>query len=157
MSDFLARFSFREKAIVAFAIIILLVLTVHAFVVEPYQLRLQTAKSEIDQYQADLEWMRSITPQLMPVEASQTTVSIDGSLANFVDQTVRQQGLSEQLSQISPVDDDVIRMRFSGVNFNRLVTFVALIYSSGLEVRDIRITPSESPGFVDSNLILFRP
>jgi len=47
-------------------------------------------------------------------------------------------------------------MRLSAVDFNRLVGFIARIYTSGLEIRDIRITSTDTPGLVDSNLVLFR-
>jgi hypothetical protein len=47
-------------------------------------------------------------------------------------------------------------MRYVDVDFNRLVGFIARVSSSGLEVRDLRITPADVAGIVDSNIVLVR-
>ena len=47
-------------------------------------------------------------------------------------------------------------MRLSEVDFNRLISFIARIYTSGLQVQDIRITAADDSGLVDSNIVLFR-
>ena len=157
MDKLLARYSPRERLIVAVAAIALLAVAVHALVIEPYQIRAQTLRDDLEQQKADLEWMRTAV-QRLPIGGVVVAgdAEIDGTLASFVDQAVRQQGLSGQLSSITPVGDDVIRMRLSAVDFNRLIGFVARIYSSGLAVRDIRITTTDTPGLVDSNIVLFR-
>jgi type II secretory pathway component PulM len=81
---------------------------------------------------------------------------IDGTLANFIDQVVRRQGLRQQLSQISPIGNDEIRMRYKAVDFNRLVSFIAEVNTKGLLVKDMRILPSVNPGIVDSNIVFVR-
>ena len=75
---------------------------------------------------------------------------------NFINQAVSRQGLSQQLSQMSPIGDDEIRMRYNAVDFNRLVGFIAQVNSSGLEIKDLRISAADNPGVVDSSLILVR-
>jgi hypothetical protein len=47
-------------------------------------------------------------------------------------------------------------MRYKAVDFNRLVSFIGQINTSGLEVRDIRILPGDIPGIVDSHIVLVR-
>lgn len=157
MDKLLARYSPRERLIVGIAALALLGVSIHALVIEPYQLRLQSLQEELEQQRADLEWMRSAVLRL-PVGGVvvASDAEIDGTLANFVDQAVRQQGLNSQLASMSPVGDDVIRMRLSAVDFNRLIGLIAGIYSNGLEVRDIRITATDTPGLVDSSIVLFR-
>jgi len=157
MFDFLARFSAREKLIVGLALLVLGVIVVHAQVIEPYQLRLAELQDEIVQRRADLKWMKSAVASIPAEAATSSTVAIDGTLANFIDQAVRRQGLAEQLSQMSPVGADEIRMRFAAVDFNRLIGFIALVNTSGLEIKDIRISPGDDPGIVDCNLVLLRP
>ena len=157
MAEWLARYSPRERLIIYAAAAVLFVLLVHALVLEPYQTRKQALQDELEQQRSDLEWMRSAVARLpagglTPANNAQ----INGTLANFVDQAVRQQGLSAQLASMSPVGNDIIRMRLSAVDFNRLVGFIARIYSSGLQVQDIRITSTGTPGLVDSNIVLLR-
>ena len=156
MSELLARYSPREKMIVAVALLVMLVIGGHALVIEPYLQRVAALQDEIEQQRADLEWMRSAVARLPNSAMTADSDEIRGTLANFIDQAVRRQGLAGQLSQMSPVGEDEIRMRYSAVEFNRLIAFIALVNSSGLAVKDIRISPAETPGIVDANLVLER-
>ena len=158
MFSFLAQYSLREKALVAVALLVVVVLSVHAFVIEPYQARVATLHQDIEQQNTDLVWMKSAVVRLPAagVVNSASNQAISGTLANFIDQVVRRQGLNNQLSQISPIGNDEIRMRYKAIDFNRLVGFIAQINTNGLEVKDIRILPSDIPGIVDSHIILVR-
>ena len=158
MFNSLAQYSLREKAIVASALLVVILLGLHAFVIEPYQEHVATLQQDIEQQNTDLVWMKSVVARLPAggIANSPSNQAISGTLANFIDQVVRRQGLSEQLSQISPIGNDEIRMRYKAVDFNQLVSFVAQVNTSGLDVRDIRILPTDVPGIVDSNLVLVR-
>lgn len=156
MFEFLARYSLREKAIVALALLVVVVIGIHALVIEPYRERIETLRGEIEQQQNDLIWMRSAVAGMPAAGAGVTADKISGTLANFIDQAVRSQGLSGQLSQMSPIGSDEIRMRYQAVDFNRLVGFIAEVSSSGLSVKNIRISPADNPGIVDSSLVLVR-
>ena len=156
MSEWFNKLAPRERLIVLTAAAVLFVLLVHALVIGPYQEKRQALQDELEQQQADLAWMRTAVTRLPVTGATQGSAQINGTLANFVDQAVRQQGLSGQLSSMSPVGNDTIRMRLSAVDFNRLIAFIARIYTSGLQIRDVRISSTGTPGLVDSNLVLFR-
>jgi type II secretory pathway component PulM len=158
MFSFLAQYSLREKAIVAAALLVVIILGVHAFVIAPYQERVALLHEAIEQQNTDLVWMQSAVASLPAAGAANPAggQAISGTLANFIDQVVRRQGLSEQLSQISPVGNDEIRMRYNAVDFNRLVSFIAQVNTSGLAIKDIRILPADIPGIVDSNIVLVR-
>ena len=156
MSEILARYSLREKLIVLTALLVMLVIGAHALVIEPYQLRVVELQDELQQQRADLDWMRSAVASLPAATDTSSSVKINGTLANFVDQAVRRQGLSGQLTQISPVGSDEVRMRYSAVDFNQLIGFIAQVNASGLDVKDIRISPGDNPGIVDSNVVLVR-
>ena len=156
MSEWLARYSLREKMIVALALLVMVVIGVHSLVIEPYFLRVDELQTELEQQRADLDWMRSAVASLPAESAARNSVQINGTLANFVDQAVRRQGLSGQLTQMSPVGADEIRMRYSAVDFNQLIGFIAQVTASGLDVKDIRISPGDIPGIVDSNVVLER-
>jgi type II secretory pathway component PulM len=156
--SFLAQYSMREKAIVAIALLVVVVLGVHAFVIEPYQTGISALHEDIEQQNSDLAWMKSAITRL-PVASAMNSAGkqvIDGTLANFIDQVVRRQGLRQQLSQISPIGNDEIRMRYKAVDFNRLVSFIAEVNTKGLLVKDMRILPSVNPGIVDSNIVFVR-
>ena len=156
MAELLARYSQREKLIVAFALLIAIAIGSHALIIEPYLLRVAELQDEIEQQRDDLDWMRSAVARIPASKAVADGSEISGTLASFIDQVVRRQGLSGQLTQMSPVGTDEIRMRYSAVDFNRLIAFIAEVNSSGLEVRDMRISPAEDAGIVDSNIVLVR-
>ena len=156
MLSLLERYTLREKAIVGLGLLVLFGLGVHAFVVEPYQLRITELEQQIEQQRTDLEWMRSAVAGLPTASANQAESRISGTLANFIDQVVRRQGLAGQLSQMSPIGSDEIRMRYSAVDFNRLVGFIAQVNANGLEIKDIRISAVDDPGVVDSSIVLVR-
>ena len=156
MSEMLARYSLREKIIVVVALLVVVVIGVHALVIEPYQLRVVELQGELEQQRADLDWMKSAVAKMPATASAPSTVEISGTLANFVDHAVRRQGLSGQLTQMSPVGTDEIRMRYSAVDFNQLIGFIAQVNASGLDVKDIRISPGDNPGIVDSNVVLVR-
>ena len=156
MLKLLERYTLREKAIVGLGLLVLIVLGIHAFVIEPYQERVATVREAIAQQRADLAWMRSAVAGMPTGEAVAGTAQISGTLANFINQAVQRQGLSGQLSQISPIGNDEVRMRYSAVDFNRLVSFIAQVNSSGLDIKDIRISAADNPGIVDSSLVLVR-
>jgi len=157
MSEFLARYSLREKLIVLVAMVVVIVIGVHALVIEPYQMRVAALHDEIEQQRTDLVWMKSTVARMPTSVTSSSTTQISGTLANFIDQAVRRQGLSEQLSQMSPIGTDEIRMRYKAIDFNRLIGFIAEVNSNGLEVQDMRILSSDVPGIVDSHIVLMRP
>ena len=156
MLKLLEQYSTREKAIVAVALLVALGVGLHAFAIEPYLQRKAELSDAIEQARADLDWMRSAVTRLPAGGVAQVDAEITGTLANFVDQAVRRQGLSGQLSQMSPVGADEIRMRYSSVDFNRLIDFIARVNESGLEIKDIRITAVDNPGLVDSSIVLVR-
>ncbi len=156
MFSFISRYSMREKMIVAAGLLVLTVLGLHSFVIEPYQERMVFLEESIAQKNNDLVWMKTTAARLpqTSVDAATENQAIVGTLANFIDQVVRQQGLSEQLSQISPIGNNEIRMRYKAVDFNALLSFIAQVNTSGLEIKDIRILPAGAPGIVDSNIVL---
>ena len=156
MLEYFYRFTPRERAIIALALLVAIGLGLHALVIEPYQQRIAELEDAVEQQRADLAWMRSAIVGMPAGEIASDNTQIEGTLANFIDQAVSSLGLTAQLSQISPIGSDEVRMRYNAVEFNRLVNFIARINTSGLEIKDLRVTAVDTPGKVDSSLILVR-
>lgn len=150
------KYSARERLVVVTALLVGLLLAGHAFIIEPYQLRVDELRSKVEQKSSDLLWMQSVVPRLSKSGLVESVEKIDGSLANYIDQRVRKLGLSGKLSQMTPVGNDEIRMRYSAVDFNRMIDFVAQMNASGLEITDIRISNIDKPGTVDSSIVVVR-
>ena len=154
MNDFLSKFSPREKTIVTFATISLFGLLVHALIIEPYNQKQLELNEALEQGKIDLLWMRSAVVRL-PQNNAITKVSIfEGSLANLIDKEVRSQDLNSFLAQMTPINDDEIRVRYKNINFNRLLNFIAQVNSQGLKVKDLRINATDKAADVDCSLVL---
>lgn len=154
MAEFLSRYSARERLIVIFGLVILSGMAIHAFVVEPYQQRLVMLEEELAQSKSDLQWIRSVAHRLSYTGSNQPAQSFSGSLANLINQTVKQQKLDSFLAQMRPNGEDEIRVRFSAIPFNKLTGFVAQMNNQGLAVKDFKINAGENPEQVDSTLLL---
>ncbi len=57
MAEFMSRYSARERLIVIFAVVIMLGLGIHAFIIEPYQQKVTSLNDDLEQSKADLKWM----------------------------------------------------------------------------------------------------
>ena len=154
MNDFLSKFSPREKTIVTFAAISLFGLLVHALIIEPYNQKQLELNEALEQGKIDLLWMQSAVVRL-PQNNRITKASIfEGSLANLIDQEVRSQDLNSFLAQMTPINNDEIRVRYKNINFNRLLNFIAQVNSQGLKVKDLRINATDKAADVDCSLVL---
>ncbi len=154
MNDFLSKFSPREKSIVTFAAISLFGLLVHALIIEPYNQKQLELNEALEQGKIDLLWMQSAVVRLPQNIGITQALEFEGSLANLIDQEVRSQDLNSFLAQMTPINDDEIRVRYKNINFNRLLNFIAQVNSQGLKVKDLRINATDKAADVDCSLVL---
>ncbi len=153
MAELMARYSVREKVIVLIGLLVMLALGTHALVIEPHQKRLASLGEEIEQSKSDLQWMKLMVHSIPSSTASIPQQSFSGSLANLINQAVKQQNLNSFLAQMTPKGEEEIRVRFSAVPFELLIRFIAKMNDLGLNVKDLRISASDNPAQVDSNLV----
>jgi type II secretory pathway component PulM len=154
MVEFMSRYSARERLIVIFAVVIMLGLGIHSFIIEPYQQKVTSLNEDLEQSKADLKWMAAMVRQLPATGSQSQNKSFDGTLANFINQTVTQQKLNSFLAQMTPKGEDEIRVRFKAVPFQDLMVFVSKVKDQGLNVRDLRVNAGDNPAQVDSSLVL---
>lgn len=154
MKDYLSKLSSREKSIVTLAAMVLLGMLVHALVIEPYMEKKIELDEAIEQGRIDLKWMQSAVYELPQGGASSSSNEFEGSLANLINKLVKSQNLDSFLTQMTPVSDDEIRIRYKSINFNRLLNFIAQVNRQGLKVKDIRINASDKAALVDCSLVL---
>jgi type II secretory pathway component PulM len=157
MISYLSKLSIREKLIVITALVVVSVLSIHGFAIEPYQQNLVRVTDEIDQAKSDLLWMQSEVQRLPISSATKKNVSFKGSLANLINQVVASQKLKTYLTQMTPIGQSEIRIRYSAIDFNQLITFIATLKERGLIIKDLRINSTSDIATVDSTVVFRKP
>jgi len=154
VKDFLSKFSSREKTILTLAAVSLIGLLTHASIIEPFNQKQLELNDALEQGIIDLKWMQTAVVKLPRDNILSGAIEFEGSLANLIDQEVRNQDLNSFLTQMTPISNDEIRVRYKGINFNRLLNFIAQVNSQGLKVKDLRINATDQPADVDCSLVL---
>jgi type II secretory pathway component PulM len=157
MLSYLSKFSMREKLIVILAVVIVGTLSIYDLVIEPYHQDLVRVTEEIDQAKSDLLWMQSEVQSLPVNTATQKKVSFNGSLANLINQAVANQKLKTYLTQMTPIGESEIRIRYSSIDFNQLIAFISTLKERGLIIKDLRINSTSDIATVDSTVVFKKP
>ena len=143
--------------ILATATIVLFSLSVHGFVIEPYQQNSISLSQEIEQAKSDLIWMQSEVQGLPVGNVAKTAVSFNGSLANLINQEVASKKLKTYLTQMTPIGEDEMRVRYTAIDFNQLISFIATLKDKGLIIKDLRINSTSDIAKVDSTVVFRKP
>jgi len=157
MLSYLSKLSMREKLIVILAFVVLSALSIHGLIIEPYQQNLVRVTESIEQAKSDLLWMQSEVQRLPASREAQTNVNFDGSLANLINQVVASQKLKTYLTQMTPIGKSEIRIRYSAIEFNQLIDFIALLKKRGLIIKELRIDSTSNIATVDSTVVFRKP
>ena len=157
MLSYLSKFSMREKLIVILAVVIVGTLSIYDLVIEPYHQDLVRVTEEIDQAKSDLLWMQSEVQSLPVNTTTQKKVSFNGSLANLINQAVANQKLKTYLTQMTPIGESEIRIRYSSIDFNQLIAFISTLKERGLIIKDLRINSTSDIATVDSTVVFKKP
>lgn len=153
MQNLIAKLSLREKLILVVAGSVLLVLLIHGLVIEPYQHSAASLSQQIEQAKSDLKWMQDEVQRLPAGNTTKPTVSFSGSLASLINREVAGQNLNSYLTQMTPVDDSEIRIRYAAIDFNQLISFIAGLQDQGLAVKDLHINSTSNNATVDATII----
>jgi type II secretory pathway component PulM len=127
---------------------------IHALLIGPFSQKKIVLDEALEQANIDLNWMRTAVYQLPQGNVLAQAINFEGSLANLIDKEVRSQDLSNFLTQMTPIGDDEIRIRYNNINFNRLLKFIAQVNSQGPQAKDLRIDATDKTADVDCSLVL---
>jgi general secretion pathway protein M len=121
----------------------------------PLQRQLREAKSQLQQQQADLEWMKMVGPALAAAGPGPAAVATADSLVVLVDTSARESGLAQALTGTQPARDGSLRVQLEGADFNALTSWVSRLSTQhGVKIEAATITASNSPGAVSATVQL---
>jgi len=153
MREWYGKLAERERRFVLFggigAVIVILV-----GVVWPLYSDIADTRQRVTAKQADLSYIKSVTPQLMAAGPGAGSVP-SGSLVVLIDSSARESGLGKSLTSSQPVGTNGLRIRLDHVPFDGLVAWLArLSQQHGVSVETADIESAGETGFVNAGLLL---
>ena len=122
-------------------------------IVLPLDRSVARAHERVGRKQADLAWIRDVTPQL--AGASVVQPATQESLVVVVDRSAREAGLGTALTSSEPSGAGGLSVRLEKAPFDILVGWLArLADQNGVRVESATIDSSGPPGLVNAAVIL---
>lgn len=122
----------------------------------PLDRSVSQARQRITRKQADLDWMRSVAPELMAEGPAQAHGSNE-SLIVIVDRSARESGLASSLAGSDPSGAGGLQVRMQKASFDLMVGWLArLSQQNGVRVDGATIDNAGAPGIVNAAVVLTR-
>jgi type II secretory pathway component PulM len=154
MSFSLANMNERERRMVTFggiAAVVLLLLGV----VLPLDHSVSKAHDRIEKKQADLQWMRTVGPELAAQGPAVAPPATQESMLVIVDRAAREAGLGSALTNSEPSGTGGLRVRLEKAPFGLIVGWLArLADQHGISVESATMDSAGEPGVVNAGLVL---
>jgi general secretion pathway protein M len=150
----IANMNERERRMVLIGGIAAVVLLLFGIVV-PLESSVSKAHERIDKKQADLQWMRTVGPELASSGPAVTAPTSNESLLVTVDRAARESGLGSALVNSEPSGQNGLRVRLEKAPFGLIVGWLArLADQHGVRVESATMDNAGEPGVVNAGLVL---
>jgi general secretion pathway protein M len=153
VTQYLQRLEPRERRLVVFGAIAAVLLLIIAIVL-PLQRSVSAVQQRVERKRDDLQWLRSMAPQLAGLQGSASPV-LRESLVVVVDRTAREAGLAKSLVGSQPSGDGGLNVRLDQTPFDTLIGWLAQLREHyGVRVDSATIDAAKGPGNVTATLVL---
>ncbi|HEY3730303.1 MAG TPA: type II secretion system protein M [Steroidobacteraceae bacterium] len=143
----------RERRFVLLGALATVVLIVVAAVL-PLQRSVAATTSRVERKRDDLQWLRSMAPQLAGLQDHQRP-ALHESLVVLVDRTARESGLTKSLVGSQPSGDGGLSVRLDQTAFDSLVAWLSQLRERyGVNVDSATIDAGKGNGIVTATLVL---
>ncbi|HEY4974800.1 MAG TPA: type II secretion system protein M [Steroidobacteraceae bacterium] len=123
VTAYLQRLEARDRKIVLYGAIAALLLIIVATVL-PLQRHVTAIQQRVERKRDDLQWLRSMAPQLSGLQAS-APPRLNESLVVLVDRTARESGLAKSLVGSAPSGDGGLNVRLDQTPFDSLIGWLS--------------------------------
>jgi general secretion pathway protein M len=152
VTQYLQRLEPRDRRILLFGAIAALLLVIVATVL-PLQHRVTAVEQRVERKRDDLQWLRSMAPQLAGLQ--NTSPPPSESLVVLVDRTARESGLAKSLVGSQPSGDGGLNVRLDQTPFDSLVGWLSQLRERyGVRVDSATIDAGKGSGTVTATLVL---
>jgi general secretion pathway protein M len=150
----LANMNERERRMVLIGGIAAVVLLLFGIVL-PLESSVSKAHERIDKKQADLQWMRTVGPELANAGPAIAQPASNESMLVIVDRAARESGLGSSLVNSEPSGQNGLRVRLEKAPFGLIVGWLArLADQHGIRVESATMDNAGEPGVVNAGLVL---
>lgn len=154
LEDFWSERNPRERKILAVGAVVASVLLILAVVV-PLDRSVAAAHTRISTKQADLEWMRSVAPELAAAGPQARAPTSNESLLVTVDRVAREAGLASALTSSEPAGERGLSVRLERASFDAVIGWLARLSDrNGIRVESASIDAAGAPGIVNVGVTL---
>jgi type II secretory pathway component PulM len=122
-------------------------------VIVPLDSSVSHAHQRLGKKQADLVWMRGVTPEFASIGPARAATN--ESLLVIVDRSARESGLASSLAGSEPSGPGGLSVRMQKAPFDTLVAWLArLSQQNGIRVDTASIENAGAPGLVNAAIVL---
>jgi type II secretory pathway component PulM len=150
----LANLNERERRMVLIGGVAAVALVLFGIVL-PLETSVSKAQDRIEKKQADLQWMRTVGPELANAGPAITRPATQESMLVIVDRAARESGLGNSLVNSEPTGQGGLRVRLDKAPFGLIVGWLArLADQHGIRVESATMDNSGEPGVVNAGIVL---
>lgn len=148
----------RERLLLSLGVLVLALLLVYLFIVEPLQNEFKTATAEHDAKTTLLQKLRSAAAEADALRSQQVATGSlpDGAVAqNVVQESAEAAGLKEQINDVAAEDAHTVKLSLEQARFDTALLWLATLRQQyGLRVEAFSATRGGDAGTADMELTL---
>ena len=143
----------EQRMVIAGAVVVALLLVFG--VILPLDRSVARAHARITTKQADLAWMRGVTPELIAAGPGTATPATQRSMLVVVDGAAREAGLGTALTSSEPSGAGGLQVRLEKAPFDAVVAWLArLSEQDGIRVDSATMDSAGPSGIVNAGIVL---
>jgi type II secretory pathway component PulM len=124
-------------------------------IILPLDRSVAKAQARVLAKQADLAWMRGVTPELIAAGAGPAPLTAERSMLVVVDRAAREAGLGTSLTSSEPSGAGGLSVRLEKAPFDALIAWLArLSEQEGIRVDSATMDIAGQPGIVNAGIVL---
>jgi type II secretory pathway component PulM len=124
-------------------------------VILPLDRSVAKAHARVVAKQADLAWMRAVTPELVAAGPGPAPLTSQRSMLVVVDRAAREAGLGTALTSSEPSGAGGLQVRLEKAPFDAIVAWLArLSEQDGIRVDSATMDIAGQPGIVNAGIVL---
>ena len=147
----------RERAIIATAVSLLLLVALYTFALSPLYKSVRDRSNHVIQKQQDLAWMQTLAPQLRALGVTRPVINTNESIVVVIASTAGRANVASAITGQVPVGNNSVRVRLDNVQFDALVVWLGMLQSEfAINIDAADLAHGAQPGQVKAGLTLTR-